>query len=497
MYESYVYENSRRLQLSSHFSTIRRPAALLTTVFITQFLVALDVALLNVALPAIARDLGFGAADLHWVVNAYLLTFAGLMLLGGRLGDLWGRRRTLLVGLSLFFLFSVLGTVALTPDVLIVARAGQGLAGALIAPASLALVTVSFGEGKLRSRALGLWSAASASGGAVGVALSGILTQTLGWRSVLAVNLPIVAIAIVATVLGVTGQKRSAKRVRLDVGGAVLVFAVTAGNDGTFGWFGSVGGYLAAAVLLVAFVVVEARSVHPLMPLRLFRMRSLVGANVFGFLLSAGQLAAFYFCSLFIQQIWGLEPATAGVLFLPFCAFVVVGIVLAQRLHSVVGPRLTLLTHGLVGAGGLAWFALLPNSVAIWQGIIGPSALAAIGIGGCLVILGSAATSGVAARDAGVASGVLNSSRQLGGTIGLAVLVAIAAGVTARTGSETVAAVADGYRAALAAAAILLGIGAVLSYLIIPSSATPNGGPSHERSTPDGAGSAGLDGAAA
>lgn len=465
--------------MSTLSPSVSRPVALLATVFVTQFLVALDVALLNVALPAISADLGFRPADLHWVVNAYLLTFAGFMLLGGRLGDLWGRRGVLVVGLTLFFGFSVLGAVALEPGVLIAARAGQGLAGALIAPASLALVTASFAEGKQRGRALAVWSAASASGGAVGVALSGVLTQAFGWRAVLAVNLPIVAIALVTTVLGVAGRRGARQSGRLDVGGAVLVtagigsliFAVTAGSDGALGAVGTVVAYALAVVLLAAFVLVESRSSHPLMPLRLFRLRSLVGANVFGFLLSAGQLAAFYFCSLFIQQVWGIEPAIAGLLFLPFSAFVVVGIILAQRLNARVGVRVTLLVHGLLGAAGLAWFSFLPNTTAIWLGVIGPSALAAIGIGGCMVILGGAATSGVSERDAGVASGVLNSSRQLGGTIGLAVLVAIASAVTAAGGAGGVADLADGYRAALAAGAVLLAVGAVLAFLIIPASA--------------------------
>lgn len=461
-----------------------RSTALLATIFITQFLVALDVALLNVALPAMAGDLRFEPAELHWVVNAYLLTFSGCMLLGGRLGDFWGRRQTLVIGLSGFFVFSVLGTIAWAPEILVTARAGQGLAGALIAPASLALVSSSFADGPKRSRAMAIWGAAGATGGAVGVTVSGLLTQTLGWRAVLAVNLPIVAVALITTALGVKSQQRPAQRGRLDVAGAALVtagvgalvFAVTAGGEARTGEsgqaaFGSILSYSAAVLLLVAFVIVEARSSQPLMPLRLFRMRSLVGANVFGFLLSAGQLAAFYFCSLFIQQVWGYEPVIAGLLFLPFCAFVIVGIVLAQRLNAAIGARVTLLMHGLTGALGLSWFSLMPNEAAIWQGVVGPSVFAAIGIGGCMVVLGSAATSGVDDRDAGIAAGVLNSSRQLGGTIGLAVLVTIAVGAegAARSsGLTNAAAMADGYRAALATGAAFLAIGALLAFAIIP-----------------------------
>lgn len=459
--------------------TPSRHGALLTTVFVVQFLVALDVALLNVALPDISADLGLTGTGLQWVVNAYLLTFAGFMLLGGRLGDLVGRRATLLVGLVLFAVASIVGTVAGDSGTLVGARAAQGLAGALVAPQSLALITSSIPEGRLRSRAMGLWGAAGAGGGAVGVVLSGVLTQAWGWRAVLAVNVPIVVLAVVATLRGVPRHERGVRPERLDVAGAVLVtsgigalvYAVSTGGDA--GWL-SAQVLLAAAgavVLLVAFVFVESRVAHPLVPLRLFRARSIVGANTLGFLLSAGQLAAFYFCSLFLQQVWGVEAVVAGVMFVPFSVFVVVGIVVAQRVARRWDARTALLVHGLLGAAGLGWFARMPGETDLWLGFVGPSLLAAVGIGGCMVVLGSAATAGVAPHDAGVASGVLNSSRQLGGTIGLAVLVAVAARVTAdaeASGAVVAVALGDGYRAGLAVGAGLLVLGAVLAYVVIP-----------------------------
>lgn len=459
--------------------------ALLTTVFVTQFLVALDVALLNVALAAISTDLDVTGSALQWVVNAYLLTFAGFMLLGGRLGDLRGRRAVLFVGLALFLVCSVWGAAAGDAGSLIAARAGQGLAGALIAPQSLALIAANVPEGAVRRRALGLWGMAGAGGGAVGVVASGLLTETFGWRAVLAVNVPIVLVALVAVWMGVPRHERGVLRERLDVLGSVLVTtgvgaivsAVAASGD--LGWTavltlvcGGVG-----IALLVAFVMVERRSAHPIMPLRLFRARSIVGANVFGFLLSAGQLAAFYFCSLYMQQVWGITPALAGVLFLPFSAFVVAGIVIAQRLARRVGMRTALLVQGLVGAAGLAWFSLMPSDFAFWQGVVGPSLLAAVGIGGAFVLLGAAATSGVPSHDVGIASGVLNSSRQLGGTIGLAALVAVA---TARTGGApvgSVEALADGYRAGLGWGAVLLAVGAVAAFAIMPPSPSSSSSP--------------------
>ncbi|RIJ76168.1 MFS transporter [Nakamurella silvestris] len=462
--------------MTTDIRTVMNPRALLLTIFLLQFLVALDVALLNVALPAIASDLAFTQTGLQWVVNGYLLTFAGLMLLGGRLGDLWGRRRIVVTGLGLFIAFSVIGTVAWSAGSLVAARAGQGVAAALIAPASLALVAANFTEGPLRRRALGLWGMAGAGGGALGVVLSGILVQAFGWRSVLAVNIPIAAVAVFAALRGVPTRERGTAREPLDVTGAllvtaalsVLVYAVAEGGENGWGSGITISRLAVALVLLAAFVLVESRTSHPLMPLRLFRVRSLVGANAFGFLLSAGQLAAFYFCSLYMQQVWGLRPSTAGLLFLPFSVCVVLGIKLAQQLSSVLGVRNTLLVHGLLGAIGLAWFSRMPRDFAFWTGVVGPSLFAAVGIGGCLVLLGGAGTSGVPAHDAGIASGVLNSSRQLGGTIGLAALVTIAADTTSGAGGDVTAALGAGYRAGLGIGAVLLAVGAVLGYLLIP-----------------------------
>ncbi len=455
-------------------SAAPRIGALLTTVFVLQFLVALDAALLNVALPSIATDLGFTATGLQWVVTAYMLTFAGLLLLGGRLGDLFGRRPVVLLGLGAFLVASIVGAVATTPGALVAARAGQGVAGALVAPASLALIQANLPEGKVRGRAMALWGAAGAGGGAVGVVLSGLLSDSLGWRSVLLVNVPIIVVAAIAAARGIPAHVHAERREPLDVPGALLVtigvaaivWAVSAaGNDG-WGSTRTLVGLLVGALLLVAFVLIERQSSHPIMPLAHFAHRTVTGANAFGFLLSAGQLAAFYFCSLFMQQVWGLDPVVAGLLFLPFCACILLGIVVSSRLRKTVGTRWTLVVLGVVGAGGLAWFGMMPNETSIWTGVIGPSILGAVGIGGAMVVLGSAATSSLPAHDAGVASGVLNSSRQLGGTVGLAVLVSVSAHVTG-TGTSAEA-LGDGYRAALGVAAILLVAAAVVAALVLP-----------------------------
>lgn len=454
----------------------RHVGALLTTVFICQFLVAMDTSLLNVALPSIASGLGFTPAGLQWVVTAYLLTFAGFMLLGGRLGDLYGRRRVVLGGLGLFIAASLLATLAWSPGALITARAVQGLAGAAISPASLAIINANLEGGSLRRRAMALWGGAGAVGGAVGVVLSGVLAQSMGWRAVLAVNLPIGLVALWAAGRGVTETRDEHADRHLDVPGALLVTAGVAAlvwgvsSAEHHGWSSPIvwGMGLSGLVLLAGFVLRESRTAHPLMPLRVFRIRRVVGANLFSFFLSAGQLAAFYFCSLFIQQVWGVAPTIAGVLFLPFCAFIGLGIALAGKLVPAVGTRWTLVILGLLGSMGLAGFALMPTDMGVWRGVILPSLFAATGIGGGLVAVGKAATEHLAQDLAGLASGVLNSSRQLGGTFGLSVLVSLSVMGAEHSAAGGSLALADGYHLGLGVGAAFLVLGAVLALCVVP-----------------------------
>ena len=442
----------------------RSTGMLIATVFILQFLVALDMSLVNIALPDIRTDLGFSESGLQWVVSAYLLSFAGFLLVGGRLGDLWGRRRIILTGLTGFAVASIAGGLATGPALLIAARVAQGLAGALLAPAALALVAT-IADDRSRARAMGVWGGAGAAGGAVGVVASGLLTDWFDWRAVMLVNVPIVLIALVTAVVSVHDGERGHGRIDL-LGGilvtgglAVLVYAVTAAGDHGWGSAHTLVGFGAALILLTGFGFTEWRGDHPMMPIRVLATRSILGANVFGFMLAAGQLAAFYFCSLYVQTVWGTDPDLAGVLFLPFCFFVVLGIAIATKVVKVFGPRNTITVLGLVGALGLALFARLPDDFDFWLGIFLPSMVAATGIGGSMMLVGVAGTSGVDPSDAGVASGVLNSSRQLGGTIGLAVLVTIAAQYTD---------VATGLRAGLGIGALFLVAGSVAAWLILP-----------------------------
>ncbi|MEV0320082.1 MFS transporter [Streptomyces sp. NPDC050658] len=443
----------------------QRSRWLLPVLLTVQFLVSLDMSVVNIALPDIGDDLGFGADSLIWVVNAYALAFGGLLMLGGRLADLVGRRRTLIAGFAVFGVASLAGGLAGAPGQLVAARAVQGAGAAALAPVALALITVNYEAGAARSRALGLWGIAGALGGAVGIMAGGLLTDWVGWRSVMLINVPVVIVALLAARSGVPVDRRTGPAPRLDVTGALLV---TAGmsvlvlglvRTETYGWgsgttLGTLG---AAAVLLAAFVAVEARKREPLLRLGLLSTahRPVLSANVFVLLMSSGQFAAFYFTSLYLQEVLGYGPTAAGASFLPFCAGVVAGSTLATKTVAKVGERALLVTGGLLGAAGFGWFALAVDADGTFlSSILGPSLVASVGIGMCFMPVGTAATSGVAAEEVGMASGLLNSSRQLGGSLGLAVLVTVAASATGS--GRGPADLADGHAAAFAVSAGLL-----------------------------------------
>ncbi|WP_059035539.1 MFS transporter [Gordonia desulfuricans] len=437
---------------------------LLATIFTLQFLVALDMSLVNIALPDIRSDLGFRASGLQWVVNGYLLTFAGFMLLGGRLGDLWGRRVVVLAGLTVFAVASVVGGLASGPGLLVAARAVQGAAGALLAPAALALAST-VDDAAQRKLAMALWGGAGAGGGAVGVVLSGLLTEWFSWRAVLFVNVPIVVVALIAAARGVpAGRRRDVGH--LDVPGAILVttavgalvYAVTSGGDHGWGETATIVAFVVAVLGALAFALVERSTDHPLMPLRILAARSVLGANIFGFMLAAVQLAAFFFASLYVQTVWDVESDVAGLLFLPFCVGVVIGIALSGKLAAAIGARNSIGVLGLVGAVGMVLFARMPGEFDFWALLVS-SLVASIGIGGSMVLIGTVGTRGVAPGEAGLVSGILNSSRQLGGTIGLAVLVTIAA---------RQAVPVDGYRIGFACGAVLLAVGALAAWAVLP-----------------------------
>lgn len=441
---------------------------------VAQFVFALDMSVVNVALPAIRTALGFAPLDLSWVVHVYALAFGGLLLLGGRACDLYGHRRLFVLGLAVFGLCSLAGGLAQAPWQLIAARAGQGLGAAAAAPAALGMLTTTFPEGPRRVRALGVWSGVNAAGGALGVLAGGLLTAYAGWRWVMLINLPIVAVAFALVLAGVPAEARPDRRERLDVLGAVLatggvgllVFGVVRTDARGWGSAATLVTLVAAAALLIAFVFAESRAPAPLLRLGLLRSRWVAGANVLVFLAAAGQFTAFYFVSLYMQQILGMGAAATGAAFLPFSAGLVAGTIVATHVTTARTPRAALVPGALLAAAGLAWFAFISPDGDFLTDVLGPSLMTSIGTGLVLAPVAAAATTGVAPREAGMASGLFNSSRQLGGCIGLAALATIAAH---RTGTATdPAALNDGYALGLAVAAALFVLAAIVAIGVLP-----------------------------
>ncbi|WP_182908612.1 MFS transporter [Microbispora sp. H13382] len=453
-------------------SPTARPGHTLTAVAVVQFMVSLDLSVVNVGLPQIAAGLGFSAVGLTWVIHAYALTFGGLLLLGGKAADRYGRRRVLLLGLTLFGLASLFGGFAQEPGHLVAARAAQGIGAAALAPAALALLTATFPAGRARIRAFGVWSAMNAAGGALGVLIGGLLTEYAGWRWVMFVNVPMAACALTLTWRADPGPP-PAPGGRPDVLGAVLatagmtllVFGIVRTDH--YSWTSPVTLTTlgVAAALLASFLHVERTTARePLIRLGLFANRSVAGANAYNLLVGAAMASAFYFVSLYLQRVLGTGPALTGVMFLPFALGVVAGSVLAVKLGYRLAPRTLLVAGGLLTATGFAWFGLISPDGTFTTDVLGPSIVAGVGFGLCLAPVVSTATAGVAPHETGTASGLLNSSRQIGASLGLAALGTVA---HARTGqTATPEALSDGYALGLILGAALL-VAAVLIALTV------------------------------
>jgi EmrB/QacA subfamily drug resistance transporter len=450
-----------------------------------QFMVVLDVSIVNVALPAMRSGLGLSQAGQQWVVNAYTLTFAGLLLLGGRAADIFGRRRVFMAGLGAFTVCSLFGGLAQSGAWLIAARAAQGAGGAVLAPATLSLLTTTFVEPSERRKALGAWSATAASGAAVGVLLGGVLTDLLGWRSVLFVNVPIGVALMVGTMFALPAARQGGERRRLDVAGALtataglsaLVYGVVNTGSHPWGSTGTVAGLAAAGVLLAAFAVIEGRlATDPLVPLGIFRLRSLSAANAVAMTVGAGLFGMYFFLSLYLQQVNGYSPLEAGLAFLPSGLAVFAGALSAARLVARVGARRQLVGGLVIAAGGLFWLSGAAPGSGYFSQVLGPAVLVGLGFGLSFVPMTMSAMAGVPARDAGLASGILNTSRQVGGAVGLAVLATIAVSashVHAGPGPAHAALGAlltRGYDRAFVVAAFVLLAGAALS-LALPAPA--------------------------
>jgi EmrB/QacA subfamily drug resistance transporter len=398
-----------------------------------QLMVVLDAAIVNVALPHIQRALGFSGNGLEWVVTAYAVTFGGLLLLGGRSGDLLGRRKIFIAGLLLFSAASLLGGFATSQAWLLTARAVQGVGGAMIAPTALALITTTFPEGPPRNRAMGVYAAMSGGGAAVGLVAGGLLTTYLSWRWVLFVNVPIgLLVALVAPyVLAASSRQRG----RFDLPGAItgtggvalLVYGLSNASTDASGvshWGDTkvVVSLVAAAVLLVSFVVIEWRSRHALMPLRLLANRSRSGAYLIMLCLATAMFGIFFFLTIFVQEVLGYSALKSGLAFLPFAAMIVVMSGIVSQLISRTGARPLMLTGTAVAAGGMYWFSHLTEHSSYLGGLLGPMLVTSAGLGMLFVPLSLVALNRVRDEDSGVASSLLNTGQQVGGAIGLAAL---------------------------------------------------------------------------
>ena len=461
----------------------RRWAAL-AVIVTAQFMVILDVAVVNVALPSIKTDLDFSDESLQWVVSAYAIFFGGALLLGGRLADLLGRRRVFVAGLVLFAASSLLCGVAWSEASLIGFRALQGLAGALLAPAALSLLMTTFAEGRERNLALGIYGAASGSGAAAGVLLGGVLTSYLSWSWIFFVNVPVgIAAALLALVL--LGESRSELGHRhLDARGAVtatgglmlLVYALSRAT--TDGWASPAAllPLVGSVALLSAFVALEARSPWPLLPLRLFRGPSLAAANVAMAIIGAVAFSEFFVLSLYLQDVLGYSAMQGGVAFVAFAGTVVVVSNLAQVIIARIGARATLTAGLLMSALSVALLIRLPVDGHYFWDLFPAFVLGGAGMGLSFVPVTILGLAGVSRADAGVASGLINTSRQIGGAIGIAGSSAIAAAATARYSeapATSLAALDHGYQTALAVLAGLLLLGAgVAAAFIRPAAAT-------------------------
>jgi EmrB/QacA subfamily drug resistance transporter len=462
----------------------RRRWQALALLAMAQFVVVLDASIVNVALPTVGRSLEISQENLSWVVNAYVLTFGGFLLLGGRLADLLGRRRVFMSGLILFAIASLAGGFAESEGLLIAARAVQGLGAAILSPAALSIVTTTFRDGAERNKALGVWGAVAGAGGAVGVLLGGVLTEYLGWEWVLWVNVPI---GIFAAILAprLIAESRSESETRsFDVAGAIsvtaalsiLVYGLVEAPDAGWGSGQTLGLLGAAAVLLGIFVAVELRSAAPLVPFRIFRIRTLTGANVIGILTGASLFSMFFFISLYMQNVLGFSAIKAGLSYLPLSIAIILSAGAASALVTRVGFKPILATGMALIAAGLFWFSQISADGGYLADVLGPSLVAAVGLGFAFVPQTIAAVSGVGEHEAGLASGLINTSQQVGGALGLALLSTVAfpqiedAAIAAGGAAPSAEVLTDGYADAFLTGAGIALVGVFVALTLIRGS---------------------------
>ena len=463
----------------------RRKGLALTAIVAAQFMVVLDIAIVNVALPAIKGNLHFAQDNLQWVISAYAILFGGALLLGGRLADIFGRRRLFMAGLALFSGSSLLCGISWSEGSLIGFRALQGLGGALLAPAALSILMTTFAEGAERNRALGIWGAASGSGGAAGVLLGGFLTSYLGWSWVFFINVP-VGIAVIAAAPFVLGESRGQQDHRhFDVLGAgtvtsgvmLLVYAMTRAAEDGWASTATVSLLAASAALIAAFIGIELRSPAPLLPMRIFRQRSLSAANATAVVIGAIAFSQFFLLTLYMQQVLGYSAIETGVGFVAVTFTIIVFSNVAQTLVTRFGVRSILATGLLLDAASLAWFTQLPVHGHYFWDMFPAFVISGIGLALSFVPVTIAGLTGVHRADAGIASGLINTSRQVGGAVGLAAVTTIAAAYTATgagaTGLARVAAVDSGLTRGFQVGFLVLAGMAVVGALIAATQLGP------------------------
>jgi EmrB/QacA subfamily drug resistance transporter len=448
--------------------------ALLCTV---QFMVVLDIAIVNVALPSIKTDLGFSQEDLQWVISAYALLFGGFLLLGGRAADLLGRRRVFLVGIVVFSLASLLSGLAWSDSALIGARALQGLGAAIISPAALSILTTTFAEGSERNTALGAWGGVGAFGAVAGVLLGGVFTDLLSWEWIFFINVPVGAVAFALTPR-LLAESRDATARSYDAPGAVLVtsglvvlvYAITQANSYGWGSAETIGFFAAGVALLAGFIGWETRAHDPLMPLGIFRLRTLAGANVAGFVLGTSLFGMFLMLTLYMQQVLGYSPMRTGVSYLAVAGTAIIWSGVASQLVTRIGVKPVLVAGQAFMMAGLLYFTQVDVGGSYLGDLLPGFLLIAVGMGFSFVPISIAALAGVQPSEAGLASGLFNTSQQIGGALGIAALSALATSTTESATSDGTGlplALTDGFQAAFIAGAAVAFVGVLVALFVV------------------------------
>jgi EmrB/QacA subfamily drug resistance transporter len=462
----------------------RRRWLTLAVIVAAQFMVVLDVAIVNVALPAIKNDLNFSQESLQWVITAYAILFGGVLLLGGRLSDLLGRRRLFMAGLTLFTVFSLLDGLSWSEGSLITFRAVQGLGAALLSPAALSILTTTFQEGRERNLALGIWGAASGSGGAAGVLLGGALTSAFSWSWIFYINVPVGAVVLSVSPWLLHESRADLQHRHFDFAGAasitsglmVLVYAMTRATQHGWATVTTASLLAAAAALIIGFLVIETRSKAPLLPMRIFRLRTLAASNASGFLMGTAIFSMFFLLTLYMQQVLHYSALKTGVAYIALTVTIVGFSAVGQALVTRVGIR-PVLPAGLgLSAAALLLFARLPVDGHYWTDLFPAFLLSGLGLALAFVPMSIGGLTGVRPADAGIASGLINTTQQIGGAIGVAVATTVATTftshyVTAHPGSSVTggSALTHGFQTAFYVLAALAILGAVVAALMVES----------------------------